>query len=103
VEVGAKTAVLGYLLAGRAWYISRLAVSSALMTCWMRRPTAGDTAMQHHHLDSSMPADSFPTDPAGLPEASPPQLLELADGDTLELRVGPVAKPLGDITVRMLG
>jgi FtsP/CotA-like multicopper oxidase with cupredoxin domain len=59
--------------------------------------------MQHHHLDSSMPADSFPTDPAGLPEASPPQLLELADGDTLELRVGPVAKPLGDITVRMLG
>jgi FtsP/CotA-like multicopper oxidase with cupredoxin domain len=59
--------------------------------------------MQHHHLDSSMPADSFPTDPAGLPEASPPQLLELADGDTLELRVGPVAKPLGDTTVRMLG
>jgi len=50
-----------------------------------------------------MPADSFPTDPAGLPEASPPQLLELADGDTLELRVGPVAKPLGDTTVRMLG
>jgi FtsP/CotA-like multicopper oxidase with cupredoxin domain len=59
--------------------------------------------MQHHHLDSSMPADSFPTDPAGLSEASPPQLLELADGDTLELRVGPVAKQLGDTTVRMLG
>ena len=51
----------------------------------------------------STPADSFPTDPAGLPEASRPQLLELADGDTLELRVGPVAKPLGDTTVRMLG
>jgi len=50
-----------------------------------------------------MPADSFPTDPAGLSEASPPQLLELADGDTLELRVVPVAKPLGDTTVRMLG
>jgi FtsP/CotA-like multicopper oxidase with cupredoxin domain len=59
--------------------------------------------MQHHQLDSSMPADSFPTDPAGLSEASPPQLLELADGDTLELRVVPVAKPLGDTTVRMLG
>jgi FtsP/CotA-like multicopper oxidase with cupredoxin domain len=29
--------------------------------------------------------------------------LELADGDTLELRVGPVAKRLDDITVRMLG
>ena len=59
--------------------------------------------MQHHHLDSPTPADSFPTDPAGLPEASRPQLLELADRDTLELRVGPVAKPLGDTTVRMLG
>jgi FtsP/CotA-like multicopper oxidase with cupredoxin domain len=59
--------------------------------------------MQHHHLESSARADSFPTDPAGLPKASQPQLLELADGDTLELRVGPVAKPLGDATVRMLG
>src|SRR5215217_6566051 len=59
--------------------------------------------MQHHHLDSVPPADSFPTDPTGLPEASQPELLELADGDTLELSVGPVAKPLGDATVRMLG
>jgi FtsP/CotA-like multicopper oxidase with cupredoxin domain len=54
-------------------------------------------------MDSPTPADSFPTDPAGLPEASRPQLQELADGDTLKLRVGPVAKPLGDTTVRMLG
>ncbi len=59
--------------------------------------------MQHHQRDPVTPADSFPTDPAGLPKASRPQLLELADGDTLELRVGPVAKPLGDTTVRMLG
>jgi FtsP/CotA-like multicopper oxidase with cupredoxin domain len=59
--------------------------------------------MQHDQMDSVPPVDSFPTDPAGLPEASRPQLLELADGDTLELRVGPVAKRLGDATVRMLG
>ena len=59
--------------------------------------------MQHDQIESPMPADSFPTDPAGLPEASRLELLELADGDTLELRVGPVAKPLGDTTVRMLG
>ena len=59
--------------------------------------------MQQHHLDSVPPADSFPTDPTGLPEASRPELLELADGDTLELRVGPVAKRLGDAIVRMLG
>jgi FtsP/CotA-like multicopper oxidase with cupredoxin domain len=59
----------------------------------------------HHHTqpDPPMAAESFPTDPSGLPEAGRPQLLELADGDTLELRVGPVAKRLGDTTVRMLG
>jgi FtsP/CotA-like multicopper oxidase with cupredoxin domain len=48
-------------------------------------------------------ADEFSRDPAGLPEAGRPRLLELADGDTLELRVGPVAKRLGDTVVRMLG
>jgi FtsP/CotA-like multicopper oxidase with cupredoxin domain len=47
--------------------------------------------------------ETFPTDPTGLPEAGRPQLLRLADGDTLELRVGPVAKRLGDTMVRMLG
>ena len=50
-----------------------------------------------------MATESFPTDPSGLPEAGRPELLELADGDTLDLRVGPVAKRLGDTTVRMLG
>jgi FtsP/CotA-like multicopper oxidase with cupredoxin domain len=49
------------------------------------------------------PAGSFPTDPSGLPEATRPPLVELADGDELHLRIGPVAKPLGDTTVRMLG
>jgi FtsP/CotA-like multicopper oxidase with cupredoxin domain len=50
-----------------------------------------------------MQQHTFPTDPSGLPEATRPAFLELADGDTLELRVGPVAKRLGDTTVRMLG
>ena len=60
--------------------------------------------MQHHtRPDPAMLAESFPTDPAGLPEAGRPTLLELAPGDTLDLRVGPVAKRLGDTTVRMLG
>ncbi len=48
-------------------------------------------------------AESFPTDPTGLPEATRPALLELADGDDLHLRISPVAKRLGDTTVRMLG
>jgi hypothetical protein len=46
---------------------------------------------------------TFPTDPSGLPEAARPALLELADGDDLHLRVGPVAKRLAGTTVRMLG
>jgi hypothetical protein len=43
-----------------------------------------------------MPAELFPTDPSGLPEAGRPELPQLAPGDTLELRVGPVAKRLGE-------
>ena len=53
--------------------------------------------------ESSHPTGSFPTDPAGLPAAPQPVVLELADGDTLDLAVGPVAKRLGESTVRMLG
>lgn len=60
--------------------------------------------MQHQDpLESSTPAQSFPTDPTGLPEATGADVVELADGDTLNLRVAPVAKRLQDATVRMLG
>ena len=47
-------------------------------------------------------SDRFPTEVAGLPEARGPELVELADGDRIDLRIAPVAKPLGDTTVRML-
>jgi FtsP/CotA-like multicopper oxidase with cupredoxin domain len=58
----------------------------------------------HHEPERSPLLDqSFPTDPTGLPEATTPEVLELADGDTLNLRVAPVAKRLHDSTVRMLG
>jgi FtsP/CotA-like multicopper oxidase with cupredoxin domain len=59
--------------------------------------------MQHHSQPDPAAIESFPTDPTGLPEAGRPQLLALADGDTLDLTIGPVAKRLGDTTVRMLG
>ena len=59
--------------------------------------------MHHHTQPDPLATESFPTDPSGLPEAGRPQLLELALGDTLDLVVGPVAKRLGDTTVRMLG
>jgi FtsP/CotA-like multicopper oxidase with cupredoxin domain len=58
---------------------------------------------QRAHVDQPAPADFFPTDPAGLPEATRPELLDLADGDQLHLRIAPVAKRLDGTTVRMLG
>jgi FtsP/CotA-like multicopper oxidase with cupredoxin domain len=58
---------------------------------------------QHAPAGRPSPAEFFPTDPTGLPEATRPELLELADGDALELRISPVAKRLEGTTVRMLG
>src|SRR3954468_4202034 len=54
-----------------------------------------------HHTDTE-PTDRFPTDATGLPEARTPELVELSDGEHLDLRIAPVAKRLRDATVRML-
>jgi FtsP/CotA-like multicopper oxidase with cupredoxin domain len=58
---------------------------------------------QHAHPDQPAPAEFFPTDPTGLPEATRPELLELASGDQVHLRIALVAKQLDGTTVRMLG
>jgi FtsP/CotA-like multicopper oxidase with cupredoxin domain len=47
-------------------------------------------------------SDRFPTGVAGLPGARAPGLVELGDGDRLELCIAPVAKRIGDVRVRML-
>jgi FtsP/CotA-like multicopper oxidase with cupredoxin domain len=52
------------------------------------------------HVTSS--SEHFPTDPAGLQPAHPPRSFELQDGDRFELRIAPVAKQIGEATVRML-
>src|SRR3954452_12450340 len=78
---------------------------------WRRDRLAGPAdferrryAMQHESPPLPQVSElSFPTDPTGLPEATKPEVLDLADGGTLNLRVAPVAKRLGDNTVRMLG
>ena len=44
----------------------------------------------------------FPSDTSGLPRAVPSSVIELADGDTTELHIGPVVKRIGDTDVRML-
>ena len=50
----------------------------------------------------STKTDHFSTDVAGLPEASAAEPVDLAHGDELDLTIAPVAKRLGDDTVRML-
>jgi FtsP/CotA-like multicopper oxidase with cupredoxin domain len=44
----------------------------------------------------------FPTDTSGLPRAVSPSVVELADGDTAELHIGPVVKRIAEADVRML-
>src|SRR3954466_8778174 len=56
----------------------------------------------HHDHDAAESTATFPTDTAGLPQAAPTQVVDLADGDTFELRIAPVAKRIGDDTVRMI-
>ena len=45
---------------------------------------------------------SFPRDTTGLAEAVPPEVVDLEDGDEVELRIAPVSKRIGDATVRMI-
>jgi FtsP/CotA-like multicopper oxidase with cupredoxin domain len=55
----------------------------------------------HHHGDTEN-REAFPTSTEGLPEAAPPRVIDLADGETTELRIGAVTKQIGDEPVRML-
>jgi FtsP/CotA-like multicopper oxidase with cupredoxin domain len=49
-----------------------------------------------------MSSDTFPTHTAALPASTATELVELADGETFDLRIAPVTKRIGDATVRML-
>jgi FtsP/CotA-like multicopper oxidase with cupredoxin domain len=46
--------------------------------------------------------EHFPTDTKGLQEAARPELVDLSDGEAFDLEIVPVAKRVGDATVRML-
>jgi FtsP/CotA-like multicopper oxidase with cupredoxin domain len=56
----------------------------------------------HHHSHHGHVAEAFPTETEGLPETARPEIVELGDGDEVELEIAPVAKRIGDATVRML-
>ncbi len=54
-----------------------------------------------HHTETGA-TDRFPTETTGLPEARRPEVVELSDGAAIDLEIAPVAKRIGDATVRML-
>src|SRR5215212_10241844 len=56
--------------------------------------------MRTPSLDST--ADQFATDTVGLPMSVPPAVVELPDGEELQLRISPVTKQIDGATVRML-
>jgi FtsP/CotA-like multicopper oxidase with cupredoxin domain len=59
--------------------------------------------MTHHTPDTKAEmTDPLPRETEGLPEASRPTLIELSDGDSFNLEIVPVAKRIGEATVRML-
>src|ERR671935_2910227 len=57
-----------------------------------------------NHVDESHVAtiDQLPRETEGLREATRPEVVELSDGDSYDLEIAPVAKRIGDATVRML-
>ena len=57
---------------------------------------------KHNHQGHVATDEHFPTDTAGLVEAVGSEVVDLADGDEVELRIAPVTKRIGDSTVRML-
>jgi FtsP/CotA-like multicopper oxidase with cupredoxin domain len=63
---------------------------------------AHDHHLTHAHEHHAPADDRFETDAAGLAEAVAPELVDIADGDGVELRIAPVAKDVGDARVRML-
>ena len=54
------------------------------------------------HDHTSQTTGTFPTDTAGHPHATGPETIDVADGRAIDLRISPVAKRIGDETVRML-
>jgi hypothetical protein len=45
--------------------------------------------------------DPFSTDTTGLPAATRTHILDVADGESFDLRAGPVRKQLGEVDVRI--
>jgi FtsP/CotA-like multicopper oxidase with cupredoxin domain len=58
--------------------------------------------MHDHQSHAHTHTTEFPTSTEGLPDATPPEVVELGDGDEYDLEIRPVRKQIGDAIVRML-
>ena len=58
--------------------------------------------MKQQSHDVPPESSHFPSESVGLREAAGSKVIELGDGDELDLRIAPVAKRIGGATVRML-
>ncbi len=58
--------------------------------------------MSNRTRDTQIDTDQFSREITGLPKTHPPETVELGDGERFDLEIAPVAKRLGDVTVRML-
>lgn len=60
--------------------------------------------MHNHHNDHRIvaTAEHFPTEVAGLPASRPTKVVDLPAGEQFDLHIAPVAKRLGEDTIRML-
>jgi FtsP/CotA-like multicopper oxidase with cupredoxin domain len=58
--------------------------------------------MKHAHEHHTHADDHFTTDTVDLPSAAETEVIDLADGDRVELRIAPVTRQVGDARVRML-
>jgi FtsP/CotA-like multicopper oxidase with cupredoxin domain len=58
---------------------------------------------EHNHHSHQGSDEQFATATAGLPEAGRTTVVDVAEGDSFELRIAPVSKQIGDANVRMLG
>jgi FtsP/CotA-like multicopper oxidase with cupredoxin domain len=68
----------------------------------LRPPSKRKGSDMHDHHGHGTTVLELPTETTGLPEATQPELVELKDGDEFDLEIIPVAKRIGDATVRML-
>jgi FtsP/CotA-like multicopper oxidase with cupredoxin domain len=58
--------------------------------------------VKQHSRDIPAQSSHFPSGTAGLDEAVASEIVDLADGDSVQLRIAPVASQIGGTTVRML-